>query len=96
MRDNLRLYYTMLTQLSKWLPTERVTRLRNLALFFTGLYLAASVHLSHMARKLPVSGKLPSLANRLRRFLDNPRVSVRDFYEPVARQLVQTFSAQPI
>jgi hypothetical protein len=96
MRDNLRLYYTILTQLSKWLPEERVTRLRNLALFFTGLYLAASVHLPHIARKLPVSGKLLSLANRLRRFLDNPRVSVRDFYEPVARQLIQAFSGQPI
>jgi hypothetical protein len=96
MGDNLQLYYTTLTEMSKWLPEERVTRLRNLALFLSGLYLAGSVHLGHITRKWPISGKLPSLANRLRRFLDNPRVCVRDFYRPVAQQLIQAFSGQPI
>jgi hypothetical protein len=65
-------------------------------LFLTGLQLAGSVHLSHIARKLPTPGKLPSLVNRMRRFLDNPRVAIRDFYRPVARQLVQAFEGQPI
>ncbi len=78
MRDNLRLYHTMVAQICKWLPDERITRVRNLALFLTGLYLGASVHLPFIARKWPTVGKLPSLVNRLRRFLDNPRVSVRD------------------
>ena len=96
MRNNLRLYYTTLAQLTKWLPQERITRLRNLALFFTGLYLAASVHLPHIARKLPIGGKLPSLSNRLRRFLDNPRVSVRDLYRPVVEQLLCAFCGQPL
>lgn len=96
MRNNLRLYYTTLDRLTLWLPRERVTRLRNLALFLTGLYLAASVHLSHIARKWPLPGGLPSLVNRLRRFLDNPQVSVRRFYEPVARSLIDTFRGLPI
>jgi hypothetical protein len=96
MRNNLRVYYSIMSQVTEWLPGERVTRLRNLALFLTGLYLAGSVHLPHIGRKLPTGGKLPSLVNRMRRFLDNPRVSVRDFYEPVARQLIQTFRGQPI
>ena len=39
MRDNLRLYHTMTAQICQWLPDERVTRVRNLALFLTGLYL---------------------------------------------------------
>lgn len=96
MRNNLRVYYSMLKQATGWMPGERITRLRNLALFLTGLQLAGSVHLSHIARKLPTPGKLPSLVNRLRRFLDNPRVAIRDFYRPVARQLVQAFEGQPI
>ena len=96
MRNNLQLYYTMLNQMTKWLPDERVTRLRNLALFLTRLYLAASVHLGHVVRKWHTPGKLPSLANRLRRFLDNPRVCVHDLYRPVAQQLIAAFSGQPI
>jgi hypothetical protein len=96
MRNNLRVYSTIRSQVGTWLPAERVTRLRNLALLLTGLYMAASVHLGHIARKLPTPGKLPSLVNRMRRFLDNPRVGVRDFYEPVARQLVQAFAGQTL
>jgi hypothetical protein len=96
MRDNLRVYYNMLARMTGWLPEQRVTRLRNLALFITGLYLGASVHLGHIARKLPVQGKLPSLVNRLRRFLANPRVDVREWYEPVARQLLAVFRGQPL
>jgi hypothetical protein len=96
MRNNLRLYYSTLARLTKWLPHERITRRRNLALFVTGLYLARSVHLSYVTRKWPVPGTLPSLANRLRRFLDNPRVDVRQLYEPVARQLLRAFTGQPL
>jgi hypothetical protein len=61
---------------------------RNLALFLTGLYLAGSVHLPFIVRKWPTPGKIPSLVNRLRRFLGNPRVCVRDYYRPVAESLV--------
>jgi hypothetical protein len=96
MRDNLRVYYNMLLQVRTWLPEQRVTRLRNLALFVTGLYLANSVHLGYIARKLPVEGKVLSLVNRLRRFLDNPRVEVRAWYEPVARQVLEAFAGQTL
>ena len=63
MRNNLRVYYTILSQVREWLPGERITRLRNLALFISGMYLARGVHLSHIARELPTAGKLPSLVN---------------------------------
>ena len=55
-------------QICQWFPRERITRKRNLVLMVVGLYLGASVHLSHIARELPIPGKDPSLANRLRRF----------------------------
>jgi hypothetical protein len=51
MRDNLQLYDTMIVRMRKSLPDERVTRVRNLALFLTGLYLAGNVHLSFIVRK---------------------------------------------
>ena len=96
MRNNLRVYHTMTAQIRKWLPDERITRVRNLALFLTGLYLSRKVHLSLIAEEWHLSGKIPSLTNRLRRFLDNPKVSVRDYYRPVAKSLVSTFRGLPI
>lgn len=88
MRNNLRLYHMVLRQLRQWLPGERVTRQRNLALLVTGLYLSSSVHLSKVVRHWPVVGKLPSLVNRLHRFLCNERVSPLTWYGPLARNLL--------
>jgi hypothetical protein len=61
-----------------------------------GLYQGASVHLAHIVRELPIAGKDPSLVNRLRRFLDNPRVRVRQLYRPVAMQVLRAFVGQRI
>ena len=91
MRNNLQLYHKMLAQLCKWLPEERVTRKRNLALMITGIYLSASVHLSLIVRKWPVKAKAPSLVNRLQLFLDNVRLEPRSCYQPLAAELIATF-----
>jgi hypothetical protein len=94
MPDSLRLHGTVLDSLRKWLPRERITRLRNLAWLMTGMYLAGSVHLSHIARKLPLPGQVSSLTNRMRRFVDNPRVNVWRYYQPLVRQLLSNFQGQ--
>ena len=96
MQSNLRLYHTIVHQICKWLPDERITRVRNLALLVTGLYLARKVHLALIADEWHLAGRTPSLVNRLRRFLSNPRVSVRDYYLPVAESLVSIFRGLPI
>jgi len=86
----------LLLQLRKWPPEERITRVRNLAWLMTGLFLARSAHLSHIARKLPLRGQIVSLTNRLRRLLDNLRVDVWRYYQPVARQLLTSFRGQQL
>lgn len=96
MRDNLRVKDKILPCLVKGLPTERITRLRNLALLMTGLVLSMSVHLSHIVKKWPTPAQQRSLVNRLRRFLDNPRVAVRPSYAPVVRQLLAAFHNAPL
>jgi hypothetical protein len=96
MRNNLRIYHTILRQIGKWLPEERITRRRNLALLVAGLYLGRKVHLARIADEWHVPGRIPSLVNRLRRFLSNPRVSVRDYYQPVAESLIGIFRGLPI
>lgn len=76
----------------KFLPDERITRVRNLTLLMTGLFLAGSVHLAHVVRKWPLAAQTVSLTNRLRRFLSNPRVEAATFYEPIARLLLARFA----
>ena len=93
MPDNLRLYHPILAHMQRFLPTERITRLRNLSLLMMGLFLARKVHLSHIVRKWPLRARLPSLTNRLRRFLDNPRLDPPRLYRPVARLLIGSLEA---
>ena len=96
MQNNLRLYHTLFSQLRKWMPEERITRLRNLSWLMAGMFLARSVHLSYIARKIPLPGQVLSLTNRLRRLLDNPRVEVRRYYRPVAQLLIERFRGQKL
>ena len=86
--NNLRYYYRVQEQLRQWLPQERITRIRNMALLIIGLHLSGAIHLSLIVRKWPVRGKDPSLVNRLHRFLANSRVNVRAWYEPVVVELL--------
>jgi hypothetical protein len=93
MPNNLQLYHMIEHQLFQWLPQERRTRIRNMALFVSGLYLSGKPHLSRIARTWPLLGKLPSLTNRLWRFLNNPRVKVASWYAPVAQEIVARLPA---
>lgn len=93
MPDNLRLYERILTHMQQFLPTERITRLRNLSLLMIGLFLARKVHLAHIVRTWPLRARLVSLTHRLRRFLDNPRLDPVRLYRPVARLLIGRLAA---
>ena len=65
----------------------------NMLLLVVGLYKAESVHLSKVARKLPIRAKKLSLDKRLRRFLDNGAVRVREWYRPVVAELLAAASS---
>ena len=93
MRDNLRLYRKMLAEMEEFLPDARITRVRNMALLITGLFLAESVHLASLAKKLSLSGRVASLTGRLRRFLKNSDVEASRFYRPAVRTLLSTFES---
>jgi hypothetical protein len=54
-----------------------------------GIYLSRSVHLSKIALKIPGRAKVPSITRRLTRFLDNPAIRVREWFEPIARAILQ-------
>jgi hypothetical protein len=93
MLSNSELYRIWRERLAQLAPDDCQSRLVNMLLLVVGLYKAESVHLSKVARKLPLRAKKLSLDKRLRRFLNNPEVRVRDWYRPVAVALLKAASS---
>jgi hypothetical protein len=77
-------------------PDERVTRIRNFSWLLVGLYESRSVHLSKVADKIPGTACLPSVTRRMRRLLNNPAIQVRDWYEPLAKTILQQLACGEI
>lgn len=92
MSNNLAVYTTTFSRMRQLLPEQRITQVRNLALLMTGLVLARSVHLDRISNKLPLAAKIPSLSNRMRRFLSNTRLSIKTCYAPVVCALLARFA----
>ena len=83
------LYHTWIRRIQELRPTQRITQIRNFVWLLVGIHQSRSVYLSRIAGKIPGSAKLPSLTRRLSRFLDNPAIHVREWYEPIAQQWIQ-------
>jgi hypothetical protein len=84
------LYHTWLHQICELRPNQRITQVRNFVWLMVGIYESRSVHLSKIAGKIPGQAKQVSLTRRLSRFLDNPAIRVREWYQPIAQQWLQT------
>jgi hypothetical protein len=83
-------YHTWVSRILQLRPTERITRVRNMAQLLDGIFHRKSVHLSKVATQIISNATLPSVTRRLSRFLDNPAVQVREWYESIARALLQS------
>ena len=86
------LYNTWLNRIEQLRPGERITRLRNLAWLLVGICRSKSVHLSKIALTIPGDANTLSITRRLSRFLDNPAIRVREWYEPIARNMLQAMA----
>jgi hypothetical protein len=83
------LYFTLTKQIELILGQERVTRKRVLAWVMTCLCLGRTPLTNRLANKMPGKAKKLSKAKRIRRWLNNPAIRVRLWYEPIARALLQ-------
>ncbi len=84
------LYSSLQQFIGQTLADQCRTRIANLLWVMSGIFLARSVHLEHMARKTPLRAKKLSTVKRFSRFLDNPKVEARAWCEPFARHLLQS------
>jgi hypothetical protein len=87
------LYSTWFEQIRQLRPDERVTRICTFVWLMVGIYQSRSVQLSKVASKIPGRAVLVSTARRLSRWLDNPAVRVREWYAPVAGEVLQAMAA---
>lgn len=83
MQARSQLLHTWQHQLRTLLPQVRATRATNLARVNLGLLWAGTVSLTAIAAALPLSAQDASLERRLRRWLANGAVVVRDLWTPV-------------
>ena len=83
------LYHTWNVRIRQMQPMERKTRIQNFTWLIVGIHQSRSVCLSRIAGKIPGEAKLLSMIQRLSRFLANPSVNVRDWYEPIARSWLE-------
>jgi Transposase DDE domain len=85
----IQLYHTWIKRLRHMRVGENQARLRTIAWMMVGMMMSRSVHLSHIARKIPSVGQQSSLVKRLSRLLQNGAVRVREWYDPLAQALLQ-------
>ena len=84
------LYHTWFQRIQELRPGERITRIRNVVWLIFGIYQSRSVCLSRIAGTIPGPAKLLSTTRRLSRLLNNPAIRVREWYEPIAREWLET------
>lgn len=84
----IQLYHKWFEKLSHIRVGEHQARLRTFAWMLVGMMLSQSVHLSHMARKIPSDSQQTSLVKKLSRLLQNGAVRVREWYSPMATKLL--------
>src|SRR5947209_884674 len=77
------LYDTIRAELAATLPTAPATQLDNLALVVATAAETQRGPLGALARVLPLDSLATSREQRLRRFLDNPRITLATHYHPL-------------
>jgi hypothetical protein len=87
-----RLYHTWFQRIRQLRPDERVTRVRTFVWLMVGIHQSRSVHLSRIASKIPGRALLLSTTRRLSRWLDNPAVRVREWYAPIAKEVLEAMA----
>jgi hypothetical protein len=82
-------YRTWIRRICELRPGQRITQVRNFVWLMVGIFHSRSVQLSQVASKIPGQTQNLSTVRRLSRFLDNPAIQVREWYEPIARQWLE-------
>jgi hypothetical protein len=90
------LYDSTRQALHQALPAIRTTQLDTFALVVASATQTQSAHLGALARALPLPTTQDSKEQRIRRFLDNPRITQATHYRPIARAALSGVTHQRV
>jgi hypothetical protein len=91
-----RLYDSTRSALARHLPDVRDSQLDTLALVLVGITQSVSAQLDKIARAMPLDTSQVITEQRLRRFLDNERITQADQYQPLVRQALRGLKRQKV
>jgi hypothetical protein len=90
------LYDSTRAALATRLPDVRTSQLDTLALVVVGVTQGVSAQLGKIARAMPLDTTQYAKEQRLRRFLDNQRVTQTDHYQPLVRKALIGLKGQKV
>src|ERR1051326_8592284 len=96
MADSLPLYDTLFPVLRKAHPHEDVRRLRVFVWAVVGLLVERTICLPLLVQAMESTAKAASRIRRVRRFLANPHVSVRAYYDALVRGALAAWVGQTL
>jgi hypothetical protein len=96
MSDSLTLYDTLFAVIRKAQPHEDARRLRTLVWVLVGLLVEKTISLPAIALAIVSPAKAASRIRRLRRFLANPHVCVRAYYDGLIRGALAEWAGQTL
>lgn len=91
MSTNLTQHDRFVQYVRQLLPSERLSRLRNLSWLVQAFLGSSDSHLSSLAEAIPLAITEGSVEQRLRRWLKNGAVDVARWYEPFIRAVLQDY-----
>jgi Transposase DDE domain len=90
------LYDSTHAALQQALPWVRASQLDTLALLVASATQTQSAHLADLARALPLRATQDSKEQRIRRFLDNPRITQATHYQPLVQAALAGVTRQRV
>lgn len=96
MAANLTAYDTLLKYCRQLLPDKRITQVRNLVWLMLSMLSSTDSHLSSLSEVISLEATDLSIEQRIRRWLKNEKIDVRQWYEPFVRSALQLYAAQVI
>lgn len=94
--DAARLFRFIMRELSKHMPHILIEHRLTLAMLVTGLLRGRDGRLAKIAEKVKYEYKKTSLVSRFERFVKSSWVTVKEFYVPLATEILQALEPGPV
>jgi len=89
-------YNKLLSDICQWLKGHRITQIRVLSLWMYGLFQAEHCSLYKVAKHLPLRTNKASKIQRLKRYLKNPGIVVKEIYTQIIEVMIEKWNGKSL